>query len=266
MQADQFWTSRKGHVRRGSYYLSPAADQFAGASITQFLQAIWTREMKAIKTLKLPKQIALFCGPKLYRPDTEKKITALAWYRHIVDVLIPKKKTALTTPCLWHNDLDDDNVFVDAHNPKKITGIIDWQCCHISPLFNHNPDPTFLEWNDLEPETLDQAPRPKLSRIPPEERSAALHAYAIQNVLIVWRKLMHTKNPDLYQLVEFRKTAAYELIFLAHRMFGVRVRRGTLPIASGRFEGHVGGLTCLHQRHLVPIRIFRSRCRAYQNR
>lgn len=30
---------------------------------------------------------------------------------------------------------------------------------------------------------------------------------------------MHAKNPDLYRVVEFRKTAAYGLIFLAHRMF-----------------------------------------------
>ena len=71
------------------------ADQFAGASITHFLQAVGTREMKAIQTLKPPKQIALFCGPKFYRPDTQKKMTALAWYRQIVDVLIPKS-TVLT--------------------------------------------------------------------------------------------------------------------------------------------------------------------------
>lgn len=30
---------------------------------------------------------------------------------------------------------------------------------------------------------------------------------------------MHAKNPDLYRAVEFRKTAAYGLIFLAHRTF-----------------------------------------------
>ena len=218
MQADQVWKSKEGHVRRGLYYLRSPADQFAGASITHFLQAVGTREMKAIQSLKPPKQIALFCGPKLYRPDTQKKITALAWWRQIVDVFIPKN-TALTTPCLWHNDLHDDNVFVDPHNPEKITGIIDWQSCHISPLFNHNPDPAFLDWNGLEPESLDLAPRPKLSGLSPEERSAALHEYSIQNVQIGWRKLMHAKNPELYQVVEFRKTAAYGLIFLAHRMF-----------------------------------------------
>ncbi|KMU89845.1 hypothetical protein CIHG_07528 [Coccidioides immitis H538.4] len=175
------------------------------ASLTQYLQAVGTREVKAIQSLEPPKSTALFCGPKLYRPDTEKKLTALAWYRQVIDALIPKD-TAITRPCLWHNDLHDDNVFVDPHNPEKITGIIDWQS-------------SFLDWDGLEPETLDLAPRPNLSGLSPEEQSAAVHEYTIQNVFIGWRKLMHAKNPDLYKVVEFRRTAAYGLIFLAHRMF-----------------------------------------------
>ncbi|KAL2817336.1 phosphotransferase enzyme family protein [Aspergillus granulosus] len=188
------------------------------ASLTQYLQAVGMREVKAIQSLEPPKPIALFCGPKLYRPDTEKKITALAWYRQVVDALIPKD-TAITRVCLWHSDLHDGNVFVDPQNPEKITGIIDWQSCHISPLFNHNPDPAFLDWDGLEPETLDLVPRPKLSGLSPEERFAAVHEYTIQNISIGWRKLMHAKNPDLYRVVEFRRTAAHGLIFLAHRMF-----------------------------------------------
>ena len=198
--------------------LCAAADKLVGASLTQYLQAVGTRETKAIQSLKLPKQIALFCGPKLYRPSAEKKLTALVWYRQIVDALIPKD-TAITNPCLWHDDLHDDNIFVDPHNPEKITSIIDWQACHISPLFNHNPDPAFLNWDGLEPETLDLAARPKLSGLSPEERSDAVREYTVQNVFIGWRKLMHAKNPELYRVVEFQKTPAYGLIFLAHRMF-----------------------------------------------
>lgn len=95
---------------------------------------------------------------------------------------------------------------------------MNWQSCHISPLFNHNIDPAFLDWDGLEPETLDLAPRPTLSGLSQEERSAAVHEYTTQNVFIGWRKLMQAKNPDLYRAVEFRKTAAYGLIFLAHRM------------------------------------------------
>ena len=176
------------------------------------------REEMAVQCLKPPKQIAMFCGSRLYQPETEKKSAALACYRQVVDGLIPKD-TAITKPCLWHDDLHDDNVFVDPHDPAKITGMIDWQSCHISPLFNHNIDPAFLDWDGLEPETLDLAPRPNISGLSPEERSAAVHEYTSQNVFIGWRKLMQAKNPELYRAVDFRKTAAYGLIFLAHRMF-----------------------------------------------
>lgn len=152
------------------------ADVLTGASLTQYLRAVGVREANAIRSLKLPKQNALFCGPELYVPDSEKKLIALARYQQIVDTLIPKD-TTITTPYLWHNDLHDDNIFVDPNNPEKITGIIDWQSCHISPLFNQNPDPAFLDWDGLEPETLDLAPRPQLAGLSPEERSAAVHEY-----------------------------------------------------------------------------------------
>lgn len=46
-----------------------------------------------------------------------------------------------------------------------------------------------------------------------------MREYTIQNVFIGWRKLIQAKSPNLYYAVEFRKTTAYELIFLAHRMF-----------------------------------------------
>ncbi|KAJ5971652.1 uncharacterized protein N7479_001570 [Penicillium vulpinum] len=153
-------------------------------------------------------------------PATETKVAALACYQKIVDALI-SKDTSVTNPYLCHNDLHyhDDNIFVDSDNPERITVIIDWQSCHISPLFNYNPDSALLDWDGLEPETLDLAPRPTLSGLPSEEISAAMRDYIVQNMFIGWRKLMHAKNPDLYRAIEFRKTSAYGLILLAHRMF-----------------------------------------------
>ncbi|RDW93697.1 phosphotransferase family protein [Aspergillus mulundensis] len=187
-------------------------------SLTQYLQAVGARERKAIQSLQPPKTTALLCGPKLYQPNKENKLTALTWYSQILDALIPTNP-AITKPSLWHNDLHDDNIFVDPQHPENITGIIDWQSCHISPLFTHNPDPAFLAWDGLEPETLDLAPRPALSGLSAAERSAAVQEYTLQNVFIGWRKLMAAKNAELYRVVEFRKTPAYGLLFLAHRVF-----------------------------------------------
>lgn len=50
-------------------FFCATTDNSVGASLTEYLQAVGTREMKATQTLKPPKHIALFCGPKLYQPD-----------------------------------------------------------------------------------------------------------------------------------------------------------------------------------------------------
>lgn len=188
------------------------------SSLSQYLRSIGERETKATQILDPPKQIALFCGLKLYQPDRKEKLTALGQYQKIVDAILPGNKT-IRGPYLWHDDLHDDNIFVDPNNPGKITAIIDWQSCHVSPLFNHNADPAFLDWDGLEPENLDLTPKPDLSRLSSEEKSAALRDYAHVNVFIAWRKLMQAKNPDLFEVTEFQKTASYGLLFLAHRMF-----------------------------------------------
>lgn len=75
MLADQFWISREGHVGWSSYHLHAAADNIVGASLAQYLQDVGTWETEAIQSLKPPKQIALFCGTRLYQPDTEKRLT-----------------------------------------------------------------------------------------------------------------------------------------------------------------------------------------------
>ncbi|KAI1978824.1 hypothetical protein LOZ53_004523 [Ophidiomyces ophidiicola] len=174
-------------------------------SVTEYLQAVGSREAKAMKHLIPPKQIALFCGPRLYQPDIRKKRTALARYQQIVDDLIPKD-TRITNPYLWHHDLHSDNIYRDPDNPENITGIVDWQSCHISPLFNHNPDPAFLEGDGFEPETLDLIPRPNLSGLSPEQRSAAVREYSFLNTFLGWRKLMHAKNPDMHQRFNFERS------------------------------------------------------------
>ncbi|KAA8619028.1 Aminoglycoside phosphotransferase [Pyrenophora tritici-repentis] len=119
-------------------------------------------------------------------------------YHKIADAILPGNKT-ICAPYLWHDDLHGDNIFVDPNNPGKITAIIDWQSCHISPLFNHNADPAFLDWEGLEPENLDLTPKPDLAGLSSEEKSAALRDYAHLNVFIAWRKLMQGKNPIFYK-------------------------------------------------------------------
>lgn len=72
MRAVQVWMFGGGHVGHDSYDHPVVADQFLWVSLTQYLIDVAAREEKAIQALNPPKQIALFCGPQLYQPDTEK--------------------------------------------------------------------------------------------------------------------------------------------------------------------------------------------------
>ncbi|RMZ86967.1 hypothetical protein DV736_g5807, partial [Chaetothyriales sp. CBS 134916] len=109
----------------------------------------WEARDTGYQVFETAKTDCLILWPKALRPETEKKLTAFAWYRQIVKALIPKE-TAIT----W-----------------------------------------------------------------PKIRVCARVYHTVQNVFIGWRKLVHAENADLDRVVEFRETAAYGLMFLAHRMF-----------------------------------------------
>ena len=207
----------RDHVRC-SKDLYTIAEEMKGTTSEQYLRAIGKREETAIHSLTPQKQMALFYGPGLYRPSSETKFTALRFYQQLVNHLIPDE-SPLAISHIWHDDLHDENIFVDAENPQKITGIIDWQSCHISPLFSHNHDPAFLSYKGLEPETLDYPPQPDFANLSTEERALADYEYITQNVFIGWRRLMKKKNPTLYQCAQFRKTAMFGLFFLIQRIF-----------------------------------------------
>ncbi|KAF2822687.1 phosphotransferase enzyme family protein [Ophiobolus disseminans] len=157
-----------------------------------YLKSIGTRETKATRELSLPKQMTMFYGPKLYRPDAQAKLTALGQYQNIVDALIPHN-TPINDPYLWHNDLHRNNIF----------------SCDVMPLFSHDPDPGLLHWSSgPEPMNLDLPPKPKLSGLSAEEQDAAMREYSHVFMFIAWRKL-----------VQFWNTLPAGLINLASRMF-----------------------------------------------
>jgi hypothetical protein len=46
-----------------------------------------------------------------------------------------------------------------------------------------------------------------------------MHEYTVHNVFIGWRKLIHAKNLELYEVIDSRTISTYGLIFLGHCMF-----------------------------------------------
>ncbi|EGD94273.1 hypothetical protein TESG_01794 [Trichophyton tonsurans CBS 112818] len=165
-------------------------------SVYDYYKAIGHREKLAISTSgTLPKQTVMVCGPGLYQPDRSKKLSAVEWYLQIVDALIPTESGSITTPCLWHDDLHDENIFVDPSNPSKVTGIIDWQSVNLLPLLDHNLDASFIDYDGPEAENLD---RPELGNI---DNLSELEKKRRYDLLVLARRLFEFGEAHFHALV-----------------------------------------------------------------
>ncbi|OAL72472.1 hypothetical protein A7D00_3474 [Trichophyton violaceum] len=190
-------------------------------SVANYRKAIGDRERMAVETItRVPKQLAMLYGPNpLYQPSAEKKLEALQYYSQIQDILLPREPS-LNTVHLWHNDLHDENIFVDPDN-LEIQGIIDWQSTHIAPLADHCLDPSFLGYEG--PDVGDDLEKPELpgaiKALKGEEREAAVAEYLDKVVMIGWRRLVRDKNPSQHQAIRFQQSAAGNLLHLSRRIF-----------------------------------------------
>jgi len=115
----------------------------------------------------------MVCGPGLYVPTHAKKLAALHSYIRIAKFLVPIDPS-ITASHLWHDDLHDENIFVDAKNPTEITGIIDWQSAQVAPLFDHVLDPSILDYEGPRIEDLERPKLPDNTKdLSKEEQAAA---------------------------------------------------------------------------------------------
>lgn len=192
-----------------------------GSSVFDYRLSVGRREEMAIEVLQhIPKQLVIFYGPRAYQPTMAKKLSALKSYFQLLKSLLPTDP-ALHTGHLWHNDLHDENIFVDPENPTKILGIIDWQSVQISPLYDHVMDPSFLGYEG--PDIGDNLERPALPEdmdsLSQEEKSKARTEFYDKGIMVAWRTLVKKKNPAQYAAIQFRNSDVGNLLFLARNVF-----------------------------------------------
>ncbi|EER23915.1 hypothetical protein CPC735_052850 [Coccidioides posadasii C735 delta SOWgp] len=189
--------------------------------ILDYREAIGLREMAAIKELNhVPKQMAMVYGPTpLYQPTAQKKLAALGYYFQILESLLCENALP-TDGHLWHNDLHHENIFVDPEE-LKVLGIIDWQSVQIAPLFDHCVDPCFLDYNG--PDVGDNLGRPampeSIKSLQGEEKTAALNEFLDKALMIAWRSLVRSKNPEQYRMIRFQQSPSANLLHLSRRIF-----------------------------------------------
>lgn len=160
----------------------------------------------------------MVCGPGLYQPERSKKLSAVEGYLQVFDALLPTESESITTPYLWHDDLHDENIFVDPNNPSKIVGIIDWQSVNLLPLLDHNPDPAFIDYCGPEPETLDRPELEDTEDLSEIEKAEAISQYHKKALFVASRKIALKKTPAAYDAIKYRQTETFDLLVLGRRL------------------------------------------------
>lgn len=188
----------------------------SGSTVEEYCLAIGRREMACVEAIDpLPRPPATMVGR--YIPTRARKLAALKLYMKLVPYLLPTDPT-ITTGHLWHNDLHGENIFVDATDHGKITGIIDWQSASIAPLFDHTHPPSFLDYEGPELDGIEQPAEPDLAGLAPEARAFASALYWEMVLACAHRNLVHYRNARLERAYVFSSTLAYTLLITARNL------------------------------------------------
>ncbi|KAK2733427.1 hypothetical protein FQN57_002123 [Myotisia sp. PD_48] len=197
-------------------------------SVYEYYGAIGRREKMAISTrTTLPKQTIMVCGPGLYQAERSKKLSTVEGYLRIFDALLPTENKSITTPCLWHDDLHDENIFVDPNDPSKVVGIIDWQSVNLLPLLDHDPDPAFVDYHGPKPETLDRPELQDLEGLSDVERSEAIRQCFEKALFVASRRISLKKTPAAYEAIKYQRTDAFNLLVVARCMARSTGKKGS---------------------------------------
>ena len=184
-----------------------------------YLAAIGNREITCVNEIfRLPKSPITLRGPGTYMTSREKKLKALHSYLTIAKYMLPIDRS-MSSSCLWHPDLHQENIFVNPENPSEIVAIIDWQSTELAPLFNQVRQPYFL---DYEGPPTQGTERPELpdnyDQLDDALQKKAMSLYLSQMLSTMYRILQHIEVPLLYRTWEYQQTASFELLLVAQRL------------------------------------------------
>ncbi|KAL8667152.1 MAG: hypothetical protein Q9168_007324 [Polycauliona sp. 1 TL-2023] len=191
-------------------------DRGPWATAEEYIDSIALREIQCINELKrLPRPLGIVNGPGLYRPTKDSKLSVLNDFLKVARYLLPADKQTWSA-CLWHNDLHDDNIFVNPKKPTEITCLIDWQSAHVAPLFTQAAHPSFLDFEGPKPVG------PKAPSLPSDfdvmnegQQKRAKSLLTQQSLYKAYEILSLQKNKTLYGSLRYQKGLGCQIIALA---------------------------------------------------
>lgn len=167
--------------------------------------------------------MGMLSGPGLYQPTQAKKLWALNAYLQLLEYLLPTDSDPDMLPGhLWHDDLHDKNIFVDAADPTQITAVIDFQSSQIIPLFDHNLDPSFLDYHGLDVgDNLERPLCPETEGLTRDEKATVMREFMSHTFIVVWRLLNRSKSPVLNRTQAFGVSTAGNMLSIARRIYQI---------------------------------------------
>ncbi|MCJ1334837.1 hypothetical protein MMC09_000102 [Bachmanniomyces sp. S44760] len=199
---------------------SAANAQLLGHSVEEYLAAIGNREITCVESIRqLPKSPITLRGPGTYVTSRKKKLRALQSYLTIAKYMLPTDRS-MSSSCLWHPDLHQENIFVNPENPGQVVAIIDGQSTELAPLFNQVRQPYFLDYDGPATQGFERPELPNdYDQLDDAPRKKAFSLFQSQMLSTMYRMLLNTEKPLLYRTWEYQQTSSFELLLIAQRLF-----------------------------------------------
>lgn len=177
--------------------------------------------MRAARSLAIPRPLSMLCGPNLYQPTKEKKLLACEAALEVLPRVLPQEKWASTFH-IWHDDLHEENIFVDENDPTRIMAIIDWQSTHISPLFDHTMVPGFLYYDGPVMEGTERTTPPRLPEtMTLSEKAAKSKLYDEQLLTSGYKRMLRSNIKPVFEAVMYEDSTPSAVLNAARNLFEV---------------------------------------------
>lgn len=157
-------------------------------------------------------QQGIFNGPDGYHPNHQSKLKTLQDFEKILQYMLPKCDS-LKSGIIWHNDLHSENIFVNATDPTRIVGIIDWQATPVYPAFLAIHHPSLVEFDGPKLERYTQPALPSnIKEMSPNTKQAAKDLFLSQSLWLLYETQVQKNSPSLMKAFQFADTHQCQLL------------------------------------------------------
>ncbi|OJJ43599.1 hypothetical protein ASPZODRAFT_136051 [Penicilliopsis zonata CBS 506.65] len=198
-----------------------------GRTAQEYLTAVANREIARVQRLQKSSNVAV--PPERIPQSRETHVRLLEQFLAVLPHILPPEDTL--SPVLLHHDLHPNNIFVDASDHTRISGIIDWQAVYTAPLFIQAKFPSVFDCDDPYPWGAVQPQLPKdFESLSPAAREHAESALSRLRLKKFYELASRKFNPPLIRAMDkMRNDEDPTTTFIFH-ILGQSSEDGPVPL------------------------------------